>query len=67
MKDKELIKRLEDEIENIEGMRYHCKVRFDDVIERLKKFRFDLKYPNINLPTSKNPSTEILKNDENRI
>ena len=40
----ELIKKLEDEITNLEGVKYHCNVRFDDAIERQKKIRFELKY-----------------------
>lgn len=30
-----IIKRLEEEITNMQGMKYHCNVRFDDAIQKL--------------------------------
>jgi len=44
MEEKQIIERLEQEIENIEGMKYHFNVRLDDAIERIKKIRFEIKY-----------------------
>lgn len=43
-KYEEIISRLEDEITNLEGVKYHCNERLNDAIERFKKLRFDLKY-----------------------
>ena len=44
MDEEKLIERLEEQIENMEGMQRHCNVRFDDAIDKLKKLRHDLKY-----------------------
>lgn len=39
-----VIARLEDEIQNLEGIKFMINERCTDAIERLKKLRFDLKY-----------------------
>ena len=58
MKEEEIIKEIEDEITNLEGMKYHFNIRLDDAIERIKKLRFQLKYPNAGI------TKEFIKNVE---
>lgn len=43
MEEKELI-RIEEEIENIESLKYHVNSKLNELIERMKRLRFDLKY-----------------------
>lgn len=40
----DLIKKLEDEIENLEHMKFMFNERLEDAIRRVKKIGFDLKY-----------------------
>ena len=44
MTQEQIIARLEEEIENIEGIKHLCNQRLDDAIARVKRLRFELKF-----------------------
>ncbi|MBR9703108.1 hypothetical protein GOV10_03670 [Candidatus Woesearchaeota archaeon] len=44
MKKQELIKELEDILENFEGLKFTMNKRCDDAIELVKSLRFKIKY-----------------------
>ena len=44
MDKEEIIKRLEEEISNLELTKKNCNILLESDIERLKKLRFDIKF-----------------------